>query len=57
MKQETIELRVLTPSEGMILTNGESYSTRVYLGVNASPDDWWEVPDTENIGEAITNAE
>ena len=41
----TIEngIRVLTPSEGMYLTNGETYSQTVYLGKNASPDEWWEV--------------
>ena len=57
MKQETIEIRVLTASEGMLLTNGDTTSTMVYLGVNDSPDNWWEIPDTDNIGEAITNAE
>ena len=49
MTQSTIELRVLTPSEGMVLYNGETYSTMVYLGVNASPDDWWEVPEEEMV--------
>lgn len=36
-------IRVLTPEDGKFLTNGETYSTKVYLGKNASPDDWWEV--------------
>lgn len=36
-------IRVLTPGEGKYLTNGETYSTKVYLGKNASPDDWREV--------------
>lgn len=35
--------RVLTPDEGKYLTNGETYSTKVYLGKNAKPDEWWEV--------------
>lgn len=44
MMTETIKgMAVLTPSEGKYLTNGETYSTKVYLGKNASPDDWWEV--------------
>ena len=44
MMIETIKrMTVLTPSEGKYLTNGETYSTKVYLGKNASPDDWWEV--------------
>ena len=36
-------IRVLTPDEGKYLTNGETYSTKVYLGKNASPDEWREV--------------
>lgn len=45
MTQETIEIRVITASDGMVLTDGETYSKRVYLGVNDSPEDWQEVPD------------
>lgn len=44
-------IRILIPSDGKYLTNGETYSTKVYLGKNASPDDWWEVdsvPDEED---------
>lgn len=36
-------MTVLTPAEGKYLTNGETCSTKVYLGKHASPDDWWEV--------------
>ena len=32
MKIETIELRKMTASDGMMLTNGEAYSKEVYLG-------------------------
>ena len=44
MTQETIEIRVLTASEGMVLTNGETYSTQVYLGIYDSPENWKEIP-------------
>ena len=37
----------LEPSDGYVLTNGEVYSRAVYLGVNDSPDNWWEVPESE----------
>ena len=47
MIQETIELRVLTASEGMVLTNGETYSTKVYLGIYDSPENWREIPEDE----------
>lgn len=36
-------IRILIPAEGKYLTNGETYSTKVYLGKNASESDWWEV--------------
>lgn len=48
MKISTIELRKLTASEGMVLTNGTSFSSvggDVYLGCNSSPDEWWEIPE------------
>ena len=47
MKTQPIQIIVLEPEEGMLLTNGETYSTRVYLGVNDSPENWWEVPESE----------
>ena len=46
MKQETIELRVLTASDGMVLTNGETYSTQVYLGIHDSSENWREIPES-----------
>lgn len=37
-------IRVLTPAEGMRLTDGETVAEgEVYLGANASPDTWREV--------------
>ena len=39
-------VRMLTPDAGKFLCNGETYSQLVYLGVNASPDDWYEVNET-----------
>lgn len=30
-------------TEGMILTNGETYGREVYLGNGDSPDNWWEI--------------
>lgn len=47
MKKSTIELIKLTASEGMTLTNGETYGKEVYLGVNDSADNWHEIPDSE----------
>ena len=47
MKISTIELKKLTASEGMTLTNGEAYSKEVYLGCNDSPENWYEITDAE----------
>ena len=47
MKITTIELRKLTASKGMTLTNGETFSKEVYLGVNDTPDNWHEITDKE----------
>ena len=52
MKMTTIELRKITASEGMVLTNGEVYSKEVYLGCNDSPDNWYEI--TEDKWAALT---
>lgn len=40
-------ITVLTPADGKYLTNGDTYSTKVYLGKNSSPSEWWEVDSPE----------
>ena len=50
MNISTIELTKITASEGMVLTNGESYSDvggDVYLGKNDSIENWHEIPKEE----------
>lgn len=47
MEITKIELRKLTASGGMVLTNGESYVKEIYLGKNDSPDNWWEISEAE----------
>lgn len=49
MKMTTIELRKLTASNGFTLTNGEAFGKEIYLGVNDSPDNWWEIADDDAI--------
>ena len=44
MIQNTIQIITLKASEGMVLTNGEIYSTQVYLGIYDSPENWHEIP-------------
>lgn len=44
MTISTIELRKITASKGMILTNGEAYGEEIYLGINDTPENWYEIP-------------
>ena len=37
----------LTADEGKILTNGETYSSEVYLGIYDSPSNWREILESE----------
>ena len=37
----------LIADEGMILTDGETYSTEVWLGKLDSPENWWEIPEAD----------
>ena len=58
MKLETIELRKLTASEDMVLTNGEAFSEvggTIYLGRFDNPENWWEITDEE--AEKLQSAE
>jgi hypothetical protein len=47
MTIETIELRKMTASDGMVLTNGEAYGKEVYLGKNDSAENWHEISQEE----------
>lgn len=47
MTETTITLRKLTASAGHILTNGDVYGKEVYLGVNDSAENWYEITDSE----------
>ena len=47
MNITTIELKKLTASPGMTLTNGETFSKEVYLGKNDKPENWVEITDQE----------
>lgn len=54
------EQRVLTAAEGMVYTNGEVYGKEIWLGVNDSPENWREVPESEmpdENGEPATEAD
>ena len=47
MIETTIEIKKLTASEGMILTNGEVYGREIYLGCNDSAENWHEITSEE----------
>lgn len=50
MTTENVVITKLIASNNMMLTNGKVYCREVYLGVNDSPDNWWEVPENEYRG-------
>lgn len=47
MIETTIEIKKLTASDGMILTNGEAYGKEIYLGKNDSAENWHEITQAE----------
>ena len=48
MEMKEITIRELKPSDGMVLTNGATYSSSpIYLGVNDSPENWHEITQEE----------
>lgn len=50
IESKMVQLRILKADENMVLTNGETFSSvggEVYLGINDSPDNWWEITQEE----------
>ena len=50
LETKTVELRILTASKGMVLTNGVAFSSvggDVYLGKNDKPENWYEITEEE----------
>lgn len=49
-KTKTVELRILTAENGMVLTDGNSFSSvggEVYLGKNEDATNWYEVTEAK----------
>lgn len=40
---------ILKATEGMVYTNGEIYGSVVYLGNGDSPENWYQITETEAI--------
>lgn len=47
MIETIITIQKLIASEGYVLTNGDVYGKEVYLGINDSVNNWYEISDTE----------
>lgn len=47
MTETTIKIIKLTASDGMVLTNGETYGKEIYLGKFDSADNWHEITEAE----------
>ena len=47
MTQEIITRIKLIASNGMVLTNGETFGKEVYLGIGDKPENWHEITEEE----------
>lgn len=47
MIESTIKITKLTASDGMVLTNGDTFSKEVYLGKSDKPENWHEITESE----------
>lgn len=59
MIQETITRIKLIASDGMVLTNGETFGKEVYLGTGDKAENWHEITEEEyeKIQAEITEGE
>lgn len=42
-----ITIEMLEATDGMMLTNGEAYGKKIYLGCTDKPENWHEITDEE----------
>lgn len=47
MTETTIKITKLTASDGMVLTNGETFGKEIYLGKFDKPENWHEITEAE----------
>ena len=47
MDISTIFIQKIVASKGKVLTNGEAYGTEIYLGINDSVANWYEIPESQ----------
>ena len=49
MKTDNISITIIEADEGKILTNGETFSKKVFLGKLDTPDNWREIDEANFI--------
>lgn len=52
-----MERKVLTASDGMVLTDGKTYGKIIYLAEGADASVWHEIPEEEYINDEEITAE
>ena len=55
IEYETVELKILIAKNGYWLTNGETFGKEIYLGINDSEKNWWEISEEEYLNELENN--
>lgn len=51
MTTEEIIVKKVTPKKGYLLTNGETITNAIFMGVTEAINAWWEIPDENYIPE------
>jgi len=51
MKTNTLDIIIIESENGYLLTNGNTFTRKVYLGVNDTIENWWEVKDEGQLKE------
>lgn len=36
-------MTILEPDEGCLLTDGQIYTNKVFLGINSNPSEWYDI--------------
>lgn len=50
---ELENMKIITPEEGNMLTNGEVFTDAIFVGLSSQLENWWEVKIEEDSEDKI----